>query len=126
MRISALQRLTCQLMVLDGTMDGGNNSVNETSGGHSGITSALTSLAINIGGALATVGISKLASGSGSRALATGIPTNPVVVVPNTQGSASAAFFGSQAGASAAKYTPFLLFGGALLIGVLGFAALRR
>lgn len=83
------------------------------------ISSALTSLAINLGGALATIGISKLANNNGQMTIATGIPTNPVQVIPAGQ-------FGNSIGASVSSAAPLLLFGGVLILGIFAIAALRK
>lgn len=83
------------------------------------VTSALTSFAINLGGALATIGITKLANANGQSTIATGIATNPVQVIPAGQ-------FGNTLASSVSSFAPILLFGGVLLLGVFGIAALRK
>lgn len=59
--------------LINGTVQSGN------------LISAAGSLAINLASAIGAIEIAKLAQGSGSIAVATGKPDNPVTIVPGAQ-----------------------------------------
>lgn len=100
--------------------------VNETSP-TSNITSAFTGLALNLASALGTIGIAKLAQGSGAgSAIATGVPQSPVVVVPAGQAQTQASLAAGQTASQISKYVPLLLFGGIAIAGLATFALLAR